>query len=196
MAVRFAVLGDIHWTDRRFHTLRPSQDLERYDAARRSYYETLAQEVRAAQPEFVVQLGDLLEGHWDEPGVEHPHSMQERHRTGGPPVRPAKTAPRGGPSPSRWNTPLGAKTAPRRKGSPRRRRRCAEEGLPSGGPDPIRPHAFGAPAPPQVEGVTYPERGIAGGTSSAGVTPLLVGEGPGVGFLAAGIRQWYPQGAR
>ena len=67
MSIRFAILGDIHFANPRFHTRRRTADLERYEAARRTYYETLTQEVRSARPEFVVQLGDLLEGQWDEP---------------------------------------------------------------------------------------------------------------------------------
>jgi hypothetical protein len=67
MPIRFAVLGDLHFADPRFHTLRRTADLERYEAARRAYYATLAEEVRSARPEFVVQLGDLLEGQWDRP---------------------------------------------------------------------------------------------------------------------------------
>src|SRR5947209_20453768 len=67
MRVRFAVLGDVHFVEGCFHTLRPSWDRERYEAARLGYYETLAKELRVARPDFVVQLGDMLEGGWDEP---------------------------------------------------------------------------------------------------------------------------------
>jgi 3',5'-cyclic AMP phosphodiesterase CpdA len=73
MPLRFAVLGDVHFTDARLHQNAmqggdwPRSDLERYDLARRTYYDALIQEVRKAKPDFVVQLGDLLLGHWDRP---------------------------------------------------------------------------------------------------------------------------------
>lgn len=70
---RFAVLGDIHFTDEGPHRQAIEQgawaraDLLRYAAARRHYYGVLAEEVRAPRPDFVMQLGDLVTAQWDAP---------------------------------------------------------------------------------------------------------------------------------
>lgn len=53
--IRFAVLGDIHFTEESLHRRELEQgtwaraDLLRYAAARRDYYDVLAAEVRAAR---------------------------------------------------------------------------------------------------------------------------------------------------
>lgn len=67
VTMRFAVLGDIHYAVHEYHTRRRSSDLDRYERARLDYYQTLTQEVRESRPDFLVQLGDLLEGSWDDP---------------------------------------------------------------------------------------------------------------------------------
>src|SRR5947209_6978462 len=71
--IRFAVLGDVHYTDEGLHRQALEQgtwaraDLLRYAAARHEYYDVLGEEIRAARPDFAVQLGDLLTGQWDAP---------------------------------------------------------------------------------------------------------------------------------